>query len=163
MEIFEDPEFWVGVGFALVIGLFIYLRVPKLLATMLDARSAAIAKELDDAKKLREDAQSLLAQYRRQSAEVEKEAGAILTEARAEAERFAAEARASLAAQIERRAKYAEQRIAQAEAQAIAEVRALAADAAIGAAEKLIAARLDDKRAADLVKRGIEEIPSKLN
>jgi F-type H+-transporting ATPase subunit b len=163
MEILSDPEFWVGVGFALVIALFIYLRVPAMVGSMLDARAAAIAKELDGARKLREDAAALLEQYRRKVGEVGKEADAILAEAKAEAERYAAEARASLASQIERRAKYAEQKIAQAETQAIAEMRALAADAAVAAAEKLIAAHLDDKKAADLVKRGIAEIPSKLN
>lgn len=163
MEIFEDPEFWVAVGFVAIVGLVLYLRVPVLVGKLLDDRAATIAKKLDEARKLREDALALLDQYRRKAAEVEKEANAILTEARAEAERFAVEQRVSIAAQIERRAKYAEQRIAQAEAQAIADVRALAADAAVAAAEKLIAARLDDKRAADLVKRSLDEIPSKLN
>jgi F-type H+-transporting ATPase subunit b len=161
--IFTNPEFWVAVGFVAVLGVVLYLRVPALVGKILDNRAAAIAKTLDEAKQLREDAQALLEQYRRKAADLDKEAGAILTEARAEAERFAAEAHASLAAQVERRAKYAEQKIAQAEAQAIADVRALAADAAIVAAERLIAARLDDKRAADLVKRSLEEIPSKLN
>ena len=158
-----NPEFWVAVGFVAVVGIVLYMRVPALVGKLLDDRAAAIAKKLDDARKLRDDAEALLAQYRLKAAEVETEAGAILTEARAEAERFAAEARVSLVAQIERRAKYAEQKIAQAEAQAIAEVRALAADAAVVAAEKLIASRLDDRKAADLVKRGIDEIPSKLN
>jgi len=163
MELIQDPEFWVGVGFLIVIAGLIYLCVLALLGGMLDARAVSIAKELDDARKLREEAQALLGQYRRKVADVEKEASAILAEARAEAQRFTAEARASLAAQVERRAKYAEQKIAQAEAQAIADIRALAADAAIAAAEKLIAAHLDDKREADLVKRSLEEIPSKLN
>lgn len=76
---------------------------------------------------------------------------------------MASEARAQLQAQTERRAKAAEDKIALAEAQALAELRALAADTAVSAAEKLIAARLDDKRAADLIKRSLEEIPSKLN
>jgi F-type H+-transporting ATPase subunit b len=163
MEIIQDPEFWVGVGFLIVILGFIYLRVPTLVGKLLDTRAAVIAKELDDARKLREDAERLLEEYRRKVADVDKEASAILIEARAEAERFAAEQRVAPAAQIERRGKYAEQKIAQAETQAIAEMRALAADAAVAAAEKLIAARLDDKRAADLVKRSLEEIPSKLN
>ena len=64
MEIFSDPEFWVGVGFALVIGLFLYLGVPAMVGAMLDTRAAAIAKELDEARKLREDAAALLEQYR---------------------------------------------------------------------------------------------------
>ena len=80
MEILSDPEFWVGVGFALVIALFIYLRVPAMVGSMLDARAAAIAKELDGARKLREDAAALLEQYRRKAGEVGKEADAILAE-----------------------------------------------------------------------------------
>ena len=146
-----------------MIGIVLYKRVPALVGGLLDARASAIAKELDDARKLREDAEALLEQYRRKAGEVEKEAGAILAEARAEAERFAAESRVQLTLQMERRAKAAEEKIAQAESQAIAELRALAVDAAIAAAEKLIASRLDDKRAADLVKRSLSEIPSKLN
>src|SRR6185503_14398890 len=113
MEIIQDPEFWVGVGFLIVILGFMYLRVPALVGKLLDTRAAVIAKELDDARKLREDAEQLLAQYKRKVADVDKEAGAILTEARAEAERFAAEQRVALTAQIERRGKYAEQKIAQ--------------------------------------------------
>ena len=96
-------------------------------------------------------------------AAADQEASSIIAEAKAEAERFGAESRAAITAQIARRGKQAEQKIAQAEAQAVADVRAAAADAAIAAAEKLIAARLDDNRAAELVKRALGEIPSKLN
>jgi len=163
MEIFSNPEFWVGVGFALVIALFIYLKVPALVGRMLDARAAAIAKELDDARTLREEAEKVLEDYRRKDAHVQAEVGAILAEARAEAARLAGESRTQLQAQIERRAKAAEAKIALAEAQAVAELRALAADTAVSAAEKLILARLDDKRAADLVRRSLAELPSKLN
>ncbi len=91
------------------------------------------------------------------------EASAILEEARGEAERYAAEARAALDVQIERRAKVAEERIAQAEAQAVAEMRALAADAAIEAAESLIAERMTDARSSELIKSALKEIPNKLN
>jgi F-type H+-transporting ATPase subunit b len=163
VELFSDPEFWVGVGFAIVIAGFVYLGVPKMVNGMLDARAASIAKELDDARRLREEAAALLAQYKQKTSGVEKEAAAILTEAKAEAERFGVESRAQLKLQMERRAKAAQEKIAQAEVAAIAEIRALAADAAVSAAEKLIAARLDERRAADLVKRSLEEIPSKLN
>jgi|SRR5262245_12060001 len=163
MEIFSNPEFWVGVGFACVIALFVYLKVPALVGRMLDARAAAIAKELDDARTLREEAEKLLADYRGKVAQAQAEVDTIMAEARREAERFTSESRAQLQAQAERRAKAAEEKIALAEAQAMAELRALAADAAISAAEKLIIARLDDKRASDLIKRSLEEIPSKLN
>jgi F-type H+-transporting ATPase subunit b len=158
-----NPEFWVAVGIAIFLGLLAWQKVPAMITKALDDRAAGIAKELEEATRLREDAQLLLAQYKSKRDQAEKEAASILSEAKAEAERFSTEMRASLTAQIERRGKQAQEKIAQAEAQAVAEVRALAADAAIAAAEKLIALKLDDKGAADLIKRGISEIPAKLN
>ena len=163
MDFLKESEFWVAVGFVIVVGIFLYKRLPAFVGAALDARAAAIAKELDDARKLREDAEALLAKYKAKAATVEQEAEAILTEAKAEAERFAAESRESLKGQIERRAKAAEDKIAQAEAQAMAEIRGLAADAAAAAAEKLIAARLDEKRASDLIAQSLKELPGKLN
>jgi F-type H+-transporting ATPase subunit b len=163
MELFQDPEFWVGLGTIVFIGILLWQGIPKLVTNSLDARAAAIAKELDDARRLRSEAEALLAEYQQKREKAEEEAGVILSEAKGEAERYAAEARASIKAQIERRSRQAEEKIAQAEAQAIAEVRALAADSAVAAAEKLIAARLDDNRSADLIKRSLGEIPSKLN
>lgn len=163
MELFGDPEFWVGVGTLIFLGILLWKKVPSLITSALDARAAAIAKELEEAQRLRREAEALLAEYKKKRAEADGEAAAIVAEAKAEAERFASESRAAIAAQIERRSKQAEEKIAQAEAQAVAEMRALAADRAIAAAEALLAARLDDKRAADLVKRSLEEIPSKLN
>lgn len=154
---------WVGVGIVVVIGFIIWKKVPHALGKMLDARAEAIAKELDDARKLREEAETLLAQYKEKQSHAEAEAAAIVEEARFEAERYAAEAREALAGQIERRAKVAEDKIAQAEAQALAEVRALAADAAAKAAEQLIAERMSDAHSSDLIKSAIKEIPSKLN
>jgi len=163
MEFLKEPEIWVAVGFVVVVAIFLVKRMPAFLGAALDARAAAIVKELDDAKKLREDAEALLAKYKAKAAAVEKEAEAILSEAKAEAERFAAETRVQLKVQIERRAKAAEDKIAQAEAQAMAEIRGLAADAAAAAAEKLIAARLDEKRAGDLIATSLKELPGKLN
>ncbi|MSP93762.1 MAG: ATP F0F1 synthase subunit B [Alphaproteobacteria bacterium] len=163
MELLRDPELWVGVGTLLFFAILLWQKVPKMIASALDARAAAISKELADARRLREEAASLLAEYKKKHAAAEQEASTIVSEAKAEAERFAAEAQVTIRNQIERRGKQAEEKIAQAEAQAVAEIRALAADAAVAAAEKLIASRLDDKRSADLLKRAIEEIPSKLN
>ena len=163
MELFRDPEFWVGIGTLVFLGLLLWKRVPALVARSLDARAAVIAKELEEARRLRSEAQALLAEYQKKRAAADEEAGAIVTEARAEAMRFAAESQAAITAQIERRGRQAEEKIAQAEALAVAEVRALAADSAIAAAERLIAARLDDNQSADLVKRSLGEIPSKLN
>jgi F-type H+-transporting ATPase subunit b len=163
MEILGDPEFWVGVGILIFFGILLWKKVPAFVASALDARAATIAKELEEAQRLRTEAEALLAEYKKKRAQAESEAATILAEAKAEAERFAGESRVAIAAQIERRGRQAEERIAQAEAQAVAEMRALAADRAVAAAEQLLAARLDDKRAADLVKRSLEEIPSKLN
>ncbi len=158
----SDPEFWVAVGTAIFLAILIWKRVPQATANSLDSRAASIAREIEEAQRLRLEAEALLAQYRQKQAAAETEAGQILAEAKAEAERFAKEARAAAAAQIARRAKQAEEKIAQAEAHALADIRATAADAAVTAAEKLIAARLDAKSAADLVKRSLDEIPARL-
>ncbi len=163
MEFFSDSEFWIAVGFVIVIGIFLYKRLPAFAGAALDTRAAAIAKELDDAKRLREEAEALLAQYKAKAKSVEQEAEAILTEARENAERFAGEARTALTQQIERRAQQAQDKIAQAEAQAMSEIRTLAADAAATAAEKLIVARLDEKRAGELIAASLKELPGKLN
>jgi len=163
MELFRNPEFWVAVGFVAVLGVFVWKKVPALLANILDARAHAISKELDEAKRLREEAAAVLAGYLKKVASVESEVAAIVADAKAEAERFAKETRAQLRAQIDRRAQMAKDKIAQAETAALAEIRGLAADTAVAAAEKLIAARMDEKRGAALVERSIKELPDKLN
>ena len=162
MDVLRDPEFWVAIGTAIFLGILVWKRVPQMTANSLDARAAAIAREIEEAQRLRSEAEALLAQYKQKQAAAEAEAQGILAEAKAEAGRFAAEARAATAAQIARRAKQAEDKIAQAEADALADIRAAAADAAIGAAERLIAARLDEKASADLVKRALSEMPDRL-
>lgn len=163
MEFLQEPELWVGVGFVMVVGLLLYVGVPRLVGGMLDARSAAIKAELDEARRLREEAQVLLEGFKQKAAGAEKEAEAIVVEAKAEAERFAAEARVTLKSLIERRAQAAQDKIAQAEAAALAEIRTLSADAATAAAEKLIVARMDAKRTADLIAASIKELTSNLN
>src|SRR5215469_16219452 len=157
-----STEFWEWLGLLAVVAIFLRQRVPAFIASALDARAAAIAKELDQAKRLREEAETLLVNYREKAQHAQKEAETILSETRAEAERFKAEAQEQLKAQLERRARQAKERIAQAEANAIAEIRALAADAATAAAAKLIAARLGDQKAAALITQSINELPAKL-
>ena len=163
MLMLVEPEFWVGIGFVLVIALLVWKGVPGLVGRMLDQRAAVIAAELNEARRLREEAVALLADYQKKSASAEAEAQSIITDARAEAGRFSVESRASLKAQIERRAQAAQDKIAQAEAAAMSEIRALAANAAAGAAEKLIAARMDEKRAAALIEGSIKDLGGKLN
>src|SRR5579872_6329760 len=107
MEMFhlDNPEFWVLVGFVLVIALLVWKGVPKMVGKMLDQRAAVIAAELSEARRLRQEALDLLAEYQKKAADAEQEAQAILTEARADAARFAEDSRATLTAQIARRAQ----------------------------------------------------------
>ncbi|HEX4292850.1 MAG TPA: ATP F0F1 synthase subunit B [Rhizomicrobium sp.] len=163
LEFAREPETWVSVGFVAVLGILLYVGVPKLVGKMLDDRAGVIKGELDEARRLREEAQALLAGLRAKAAGAEREAEAIVTEARAEAARFKADSNAALTQQIARRAQMAQDKIAQAEAAAVAEIRALAADSAASAAEKLIAARLDETRAASLIDDSIKGLSTKLN
>jgi len=163
MELLLDVHTWEYVGLLLMIGVLVWFGAPKAIGRMLDQRAAAIAAELDEAKRLSAEAAALLAEYKRKAAGAEAEAAAIISEARAEAERFAAESRAALAAQIARRGAAAQEKIAQAEAAALAEIRALAADRAVDGAQKLIAARMDAGKAASLIQSGIRHLGEKLN
>ena len=163
MPLFRDPEFWVALGLVAVIAIFLRLRVPKMIAKLLDERAGAISHELNEAKRLREEAGALLAGYVQKTANAENEATAIIAEAKAEAERFAKETRAQLRLQIDRRAQMAQEKIQQAEAAALDQIRGLAADKATAAAEKMIAARLDERRSDALVQDSIKDLPEKLN
>jgi F-type H+-transporting ATPase subunit b len=163
MEILHDPETWVAVGFVLVIALLVWKGVPGMVGKMLDQRAAVIAAELEEAKRLRVEAAALLSDYQKRAASAEAEARSIVDAATAEAAQFQKEARAALEAQIARRAAAAQEKIAQAEAAALNEIRGLAADAAVGAAQKLIIARLDEKRASGLIADSIKGVGDKLN
>jgi F-type H+-transporting ATPase subunit b len=162
-EILKDTEFWEGLGLLIVLGGFWYLGVPKMLTASLDARARSIVAELEQAVNLRKEAETILVDYRQRATQAKKEAESIMVDAQAEAERMAVEARANLKIQIERQTKQAQDRIAQAERQALLEIRALAADAAAAAAEKIISARLDEKRAGALIEASLKDLPSKLN
>lgn len=156
-------EFWVLISFILFVGLLVYLKVPAKVAVMLDERAARIARELDEARRLREDAQGLLAEYQRKRRDAEKEAEAIVAQAREEAEAFAVETRQKLSEMIERRARIAEEKIAQAEVQAVKEVRSAAADLAIAAATRLIAEEVQGETADRLVEASIADLKNRLN
>ena len=155
--------FYALAALVIFLGVAVYLNVPAKLAGALDNRASLIAKELDEARRLREEAQALLAGYQKRSAEAEREAEAIVAEARAEAERYAADATTALGRQIERRAQQAQDKIAQAEAAAMAEIRGLAADAAAAAAQKLIASRMNADKQSTLIADSIKSLGSKLN
>jgi len=163
MEMLHEPEFWVAVGFVLVVALLLWKGVPAMVGKMLDQRAAVIAAELEEAKRLRAEAAQLLEDYKKRAASADAEAATIVEAAKADAAQFAKDSRAALTLQIERRAEAAKDKIAQAEAAALNEIRGLAADAAINGAQKLIAARLDEKRASGLIDASIKDLGSKLN
>lgn len=157
------PEFWVLISFSLFVLLLVYKGVPGLLGKALDDRAAAFRSELDEARRLREEAQALLADYQKKSREAEEEAKAIVEQAKREAEFIASETKKSLAEQLERRTKAAEEKIARAEAQALSEVRSSAVDMAITAAERLLKDRVTGDLASSLTAQGIQTVKGKLN
>jgi F-type H+-transporting ATPase subunit b len=163
MHFLQEPETWVAVAFVIFIGVLVYVGVHSKVISVLDQRSARIKAELDEARRLRDEAGKLLAEYQRKQGEAEREAAAIITEAKAEAERVAGEARSKMEEFLARRTKLAETKIGQAEAQALADVRAAAADAAVAAAEKILRDTARGKVADDLIARGIADVKAKLN
>ncbi len=158
----EDSKFWVTVSLLMFFGLLIYLRVPRMVTDALDERSRKISAQLEEAKQLRDDAQTLLAEYQRKQREAEEEADKIIAAAEAEAKRYAEESNAAIDAQLKRRQTLAEQRIAQAEARAIAEVRAIAAEVAIDAAQRVLKDKIDSDADAHLIKSGIDDLADRL-
>jgi F-type H+-transporting ATPase subunit b len=158
-----DAEFWVAVAFVVFLGGLIYLGVHEMALKYIDQRRDKIKAELDEARRLKEEAQALLAQYQRKQREAEQEAAAILAGATAEAGRMLAEAKAKMEEFVARRGKMAESKIAQAEAQALADVRAAAAEAAVGAAERILTQTVKGEVANRLVVKGIDDVKAKLN
>jgi F-type H+-transporting ATPase subunit b len=163
MDLIYEPETWVAIAFVIFLGVVIKLGAPGMLFKALDDRSARIKVELDEALKLRKEAEGVLAEYRRKQSEAEAVAQSIIVNARSEAERLAEEAKAKVEDFIARRTKMAETKIAQAEAQALADVRSAAADAAIAAAERILVETTRGPAAEALVAQGIRDLKSKLN
>ncbi len=155
--------FWVMIALFLFLGGAAYFGVFKKVLAMLDDRATAIGKELEDAKALKEEAQTLLASYQRKRKEAEEEAQEIIAQATREAKNLAKEAASALDEQIERRTAMAEQKIASAETQALNEVRGIAADVAVAAAGKVIAEQVKGAKADELISKGIDELKSKLH
>ena len=156
-------EFWVAVAFVAFLAILVYYKVPALIAKALDDRAEAIRKELDEARRLREEAQTLLADYQKKHRNVGQEAEAIVDQARREAEALAQETRASLKDTLERRTKLAEDKIARAEAQAVDEVRATAIDVAVAAAEKILREKMAGSGGAALIDQSIRDLKGRLN
>ncbi len=158
-----DAPFWALVSLIIFLGLMVYLKVPGQMTAALDRRAAGIRNELDQARKLREEAQALLADYQRRAREAEVEAEEIIDQAKREAEALSVEAKKRMEEYVAGRTKLAEQKIAQAEVQALQEVRALSADVAIAAAEKILSARAKGEAGAELIDKAIGEVRTKLN
>jgi F-type H+-transporting ATPase subunit b len=163
MAFIWEAEFWVAVAFAIFILLALYFGVHRTVVDTLDKRRARIQSELEEAARLKQEALALLEEYKKKTANAEQEAAAIIEGAKADAERLAAESHAKLEDFIARRTKMAENKIAQAEAQALAEVRNIAADVAAGAAEKLLALAAKGQVAEQLITRSIDDVTKKLN
>jgi F-type H+-transporting ATPase subunit b len=158
-----EAEFWVAVAFVLFIAVLGYFQVHKLIVKGVDDRRERIKAELDEARILKEEAQALLMQYQGKKQAAEQEAAAIVAGAKAEAERLGHEAKAKMEDFVARRTKMAESKIAQAEAQAVADVRSAAAEAAVAAAETILTRTVKGKVADDLIAKGIDDVKRKLN
>jgi F-type H+-transporting ATPase subunit b len=161
MHLFADPEFWVLLA-VVVFAAIVWKPVRRSILGMLDERAIRIQGELDEARKLREEAEQLLADYQKKQREAAAEAQAIVAHAREEAERIAAQAARDLQQSLERRQRLAEERIAQAESKAMDEIRAAAVDVAIDAARRVIVSELDEQRGAAMLDTAIASLPQRL-
>lgn len=162
MEVFSSPEFWVAVAFFVFVG-GLYKPASKVVIGALDERAERIRAQLDEAQRLREEAQHLLAEYQRKQRQALQDAEAILNQARATAERHREDSAAELEESLKRRERQAMDRIAQAEAEALAEVRGIAVAVSIEATRKLLAEGIDDGKADQLIDAAIAELPDKVH
>ena len=154
---------WATVALFIFLGIIAYLKVPGMISKALDARAAKIRSDLDEARRLREEAQALLADFQQKRKQAEKEAGDIVTAAKREAEMLLADAHKKTEDYVTRRTAMAEQKIAQAEREAVNEVRSSAVDIAVEAARKLLAESPEIKAGEELFKSSLQELKSKLN
>jgi F-type H+-transporting ATPase subunit b len=159
----RTAEFWVAIAFVAFVLVLVYFKVPALIAKALDDRARAIREELDLARRLREDAQNLLADYQKKHRNAGQEASAIIEQARKEAEAYGHETRNALREALERRTRQAEEKIARAEAQAVEEVRAAAVDMAIAAAEKILREKAAGAAASSIIDESIRNLRGRLN
>ncbi len=158
-----NPSTWVSIFLFIFLGILVWAKVPGLITGALDKRSKEIQDELDEARKLREEAQGLLADYQRKAREAEEEAQSIVSQAKREAENYAKETREKLKETLERRTKAADLKIAQAEAQAVNEVRLAAVEAATNAAEKILSGQAKGKKGQELIDASIAELKQRMN
>ena len=161
-HLFSDPEFYVLLAVAIFLAL-VWNPMRRAVVGALDSRAERIRQELDAARSLRDEAQQALAAYQRQQQEAAAEAQAIITHAKDEAERIAAQSLRDLEEALRRRQQLAQERIAQEEVKALAEIRAIAVDIAISASRQVIAASLDERRGAALIDEAITALPRQLH
>jgi len=161
MEFF-DNSFYALVALVIFLGLMVYFGLPRIVSNLLDKRIQQISDELASAKRLREEAAALLVEYEQKRLAAEAEAEGIVAAAKEEAERMTIAAQISLSEMIERRTKSVEDKIAQAEAQAVAEVRARSADVAIEAARLVLTEEMNNK-GGQMVDKAIADVGSRLN
>ena len=157
-----DNTFWAFISLVVFVGVVIYLGVPKTIVGMFDHRIKKIEDDLNEAKRLREEAQALLAEYGRKRKEAESEAEDIVIAAQEEAARMREEAAEALKDMVARRTHTVEQKIAHAEAQALAEVRSRSADVAIEAARVILTKQMAEN-GDDLINAAIKDVGKKLN
>ena len=157
-----DPTTWVFIAVVIFLLSLLYFGIHKKIAGELDARADAIRNELDQARRLREEAQALLASYQRKQKEAEAQAEEIVKQARSDAENMATQARKDLAERLERRAAQAEAKIANAEAQALGEVKAKAADLAMDAAENILRTKMSAAEKSKFIQDGIKQMGATL-
>jgi len=159
----KNPEFVVVIGFVLFLALLAYLKVPGLIGGMLDKRAEGIKSDLDEAKALREEAQTILASYERKQKEVQEQADRIVEAAKAESEIAATQAKEDLKASIARRLAAADEQITSAQASAVKEVRDTAIAIAVAAAEEVIAKKLTAADGNALIEDAIKDVAAKLH
>jgi F-type H+-transporting ATPase subunit b len=161
-HLFSDPEFWVLLAVAIFL-IVVWKPMRRAIVGALDVRAERIRQELEAARSLREEAQQALAAYQRQQQQGAGEAQAIVAHAKEEAERIAAQSLQDLEGALRRRQQMAHDRIAQEEAKALAEIRAIAVDVAIAASRQVIAASLDKRRGAAMIDDAIAALPRQLH
>ena len=161
LHLLAEAEFWVLLAVVIFV-VAVWKPASRAITGMLDERTVRIRGELDEARKLREEAEQLLADYKRKEGEAAADAQAIIAHAKEEAERIAAHSAQELEQALQRRQRLAEERIAQAEAKAVDEIRAVAVDVAVSAAREVIASEMDENRGGALLDNAIAALPQRL-
>jgi F-type H+-transporting ATPase subunit b len=159
----KNTDFVVLIAFLIFVGILLYFKVPSKVGEMLDGRSKSIKADLDEAKALREEAQSLLASYERKHKEVQDQADRIVSSAKEEASKAAEQAKADIETSVARRLVAAEEQIASAQASAVKEIKDRAVSVAVGAAQDVIAKQMDAKGTNGLIDEAIKTVGDKLH